>query len=1201
MKIERLDLTAYGCMTDVSLDLAATGGNMVVIYGQNEAGKSTVLNAIRDLLFGFEKSVEKVAFLHTTPAKLRIGGIISSGSEVLVAIRKKGNKGTLLGSDGKTLPDGAFDRFLKTITRDQFEQSFCLNLERLADGGHDLAEGKGELGAALFTAASPIANLQRQRTEIARRKNELFLDSARAANPTINADIKAYKQSEKEWKDKFVPASDAAQCESDVEAKQQALEGLKERESKLRNDLRQRVRLKESRALVLKYDDLNRERTPFEHIPPLRSSFAADCARVSPDLRQAETLLKGIDEELQRLEKEHVEAIVDVRILTVADRVRDLSGRQQSINGDMRELVADEQLLRNKLGEAKQALRDLGLPIGDVDRFLDALRLNPLERQHLRTLASDRVRLRESLDAAEKALADNANKLHLATGQLASLPALRETDNLTIAVEQSNRAGDVEVQTKAWRDASAKLRTEIATELKRLGSSKSIEEISATAVPSLEVIEDYRLRFEEYDREAGHLREDRHKAESERLRIKLELSKSDSSGSIPRPEERVANRTRRDRAWDLIRRAWLSGDWDSRAAAEFAGEQVEPAGLVRMYEASVAASDDIADRLATEADRVRARLELEATLQSLKERLSLFDDDEVRTKAASAILQAEWQSLWDSTAATPRSPRQMAEWRRSWDALCERVGRLDNNRIELAATEEAIAGIVDRLRRALLAAGENEAMFSGITGVADLTKFATLALKKHEKTADDRRLIEREVAAARIDVETAETQRMQKQNDLAAWKNDWEKATARLTAAGLTEVRAEQLNEVLDSIDEFYRQMNFRRTQFIESEKRRGRIDEWKAALVDVAKQLGERTDVGGDLDPTPLLATWIARVHAAGTAHTQRADRMARKADLERKRPERQAERDAVAEKMAALLHEAKVDCPDALSERISLADQLREIDRRVESEYRDPIRKLAAGAGRTVEQIELLAADAVGRDLQAEADAIERELTELDQQKECAAKELGEAAQRQTELLNRRGGIDERERMEAALARIRNRIPDYAALVLAEAVLSKAIERYRDKHKSDLFESASRLFCRLTCGRFVRLDIDQDDDDCQYLVGVRPDGETPDRVRLDGMSDGTCDQLYLALRLAHLEKHVADHGPFPIIVDDILLSFDDSRARAALQCLADLGSKTQVLFFTHHRHLRAMASQSEFQGQIGILNMGVGSQEIGKNGDEK
>ena len=164
---------------------------------------------------------------------------------------------------------------------------------------------------------------------------------------------------------------------------------------------------------------------------------------------------------------------------------------------------------------------------------------------------------------------------------------------------------------------------------------------------------------------------------------------------------------------------------------------------------------------------------------------------------------------------------------------------------------------------------------------------------------------------------------------------------------------------------------------------------------------------------------------------------------------------------------------------------------------------------------------------------------------------------------------------------------MPDYATLVLAEAVLARAIDRYRERNKSELFETASRLFGRLTCGRFTGLEIERDENDDQFLVGVRPDGVTPERVTITGMSDGTRDQLYLALRLAHLEKHVTDHGPFPIIIDDLLLAFDDARARAALECLTDLSCRTQVVFFTHHRHLRDMASESVFQGQIGILEL--------------
>ena len=88
------------------------------------------------------------------------------------------------------------------------------------------------------------------------------------------------------------------------------------------------------------------------------------------------------------------------------------------------------------------------------------------------------------------------------------------------------------------------------------------------------------------------------------------------------------------------------------------------------------------------------------------------------------------------------------------------------------------------------------------------------------------------------------------------------------------------------------------------------------------------------------------------------------------------------------------------------------------------------------------------------------------------------------------------------------------------------------------------------LTGGSFARLTID-DDDGQSVLKGIRPDGRL---VGVEGMSDGSHDQLYLALRLASLESWLQSHEPIPFIVDDILLNFDDQRATAALGALAEL-----------------------------------------------
>lgn len=73
--------------------------------------------------------------------------------------------------------------------------------------------------------------------------------------------------------------------------------------------------------------------------------------------------------------------------------------------------------------------------------------------------------------------------------------------------------------------------------------------------------------------------------------------------------------------------------------------------------------------------------------------------------------------------------------------------------------------------------------------------------------------------------------------------------------------------------------------------------------------------------------------------------------------------------------------------------------------------------------------------------------------------------------------------------------------------------------------------------------------------------------------MSEGTSDQLYLALRLALLERALENREPVPFTVDDILIMFDDDRTAAALKLFAQLSRKSQVIYFTHHRHLVELA----------------------------
>jgi len=166
--------------------------------------------------------------------------------------------------------------------------------------------------------------------------------------------------------------------------------------------------------------------------------------------------------------------------------------------------------------------------------------------------------------------------------------------------------------------------------------------------------------------------------------------------------------------------------------------------------------------------------------------------------------------------------------------------------------------------------------------------------------------------------------------------------------------------------------------------------------------------------------------------------------------------------------------------------------------------------------------------------------------------------------------------QRAEDALAKIRPAVARYLRLRIASEVLHRAIEAFREKHQGPVLSRASETFSRLTLGDHSGLTTGFGDDDRPVLVTIRRNGE---QVAVEGLSDGTRDQLYLALRLAAIEHHVETVAPCPVILDDILINSDDARASAALHVIGELAKHTQVLFFTHHRRLAELGGKAGAQ----------------------
>jgi uncharacterized protein YhaN len=164
--------------------------------------------------------------------------------------------------------------------------------------------------------------------------------------------------------------------------------------------------------------------------------------------------------------------------------------------------------------------------------------------------------------------------------------------------------------------------------------------------------------------------------------------------------------------------------------------------------------------------------------------------------------------------------------------------------------------------------------------------------------------------------------------------------------------------------------------------------------------------------------------------------------------------------------------------------------------------------------------------------------------------------------------------EQIQTILAGIENNAEQYARLKIATKVLSMAIERYREKSQGPVLKRSSALFNQITGGAFESIRAEYDDKGGPVIVGIR--NRDKEIVRVEGMSDGTADQLYLALRLAGLEMFMENNEPIPFVVDDILIKFDNDRAAATLKVLAKISEKTQLIFFTHHHHLVQLADKN-------------------------
>jgi len=188
--------------------------------------------------------------------------------------------------------------------------------------------------------------------------------------------------------------------------------------------------------------------------------------------------------------------------------------------------------------------------------------------------------------------------------------------------------------------------------------------------------------------------------------------------------------------------------------------------------------------------------------------------------------------------------------------------------------------------------------------------------------------------------------------------------------------------------------------------------------------------------------------------------------------------------------------------------------------------------------------------------------------------ARLLSDALAEQHMLQNRLGQyqgrmeqLGRRETLLSQLERVNGRIAQleqsYAALTLAQETLTEASAQLQRRFAPRIASRAQELMAAFTGGRYDRLTLGED-----LSLRAGTGGEATTREAM-WRSDGTVDQLYLALRLAVAEVLTPEA---PLILDDALVRFDDARTKAALEVLRSVGENRQIILFTCHEREQNM-----------------------------
>ena len=1147
MRLRRLDLTRYGKFTDHSIDFGERPDgqpDLHVIYGPNEAGKSTAFTGFLDLLFGIGTQ-SPFDFLHPY-STMRIGGLLEFGAETRELVRIKRPQNSLLDAEERPVPESAIRGELGGIEREAYRTMFSLDDETLEKGGESILASKGDLGQLLFSASAGLARFSDKLLDLRDEADGFYKYRARSG---VLTELKARLAELKAEREQFdTLASDHARL---VEARDRSKthydEAIAER-------TRIHARINEIQGYLAALPRLAALRSIREQLAMVADVPEASPAWASelPGLQKEEIELgvqsTAIAEDITRLEDEIAAITEDEAALRLAERV---------------DRLAD---LRARHVTAEKDIPERRLQLREIDRSISTI-LDRIEREGeaeprrlvLTTTTAGRLReLIEARSGIDAELRNGAKELAEARRRLGEVAeALPVTvDNAQATPERDRSIAELASTLEAMRSADHRVRQRVAERargaaLEILADRLSVlrpwqggaDDLALMSCPSSETVRRWKA-----ERAAAEAVLVRHESEIERLTTQLRHLEAECIGfasvtGVVTDQEAAEIRMSREQAWAA-----------HRHTLDFATADVFEAALRRddiVNAGRVSHMSDLAKLHQNGQALTVARADLERAIELKDAAVAALGD--LDAQVANAV-----RAMSPSPILSPLLP-ELEDWLAlRVEALESRDAVRDAERDVLAAQVDADAAMA-RLHAALGRAGQPQkpdADFDTLLANAQALLDQETELRRLRANLEDRQrdVASRERAAEQIEAEEK------------VWDNAWAMACRSCWLGEASDIPTiGVVREILIAIADLAPAI----------EKREGLVDRIEKMEKDQASfreevlAFAETLGVPAGTAPVIELAQRVGEKIREAEAESDRRKRAVDRLEQVKGRQRLLAEKSAIHEEQKRRMTDffgvsslTKVaSCLADVARRLELGGQAEAAEREILEAARVPDLVSAevalAAADRSALEAELI-------DLNARAEDQDRRCHELFA--------TWSAARSAVEAIGgdvRVAAIEERRR--TTLLEIEDGAMRYLRLRAGIAATEHALATYRERHRSSMMTRASAAFRTISRGAYTGLAA-QPGKDGEMLIALSGAGGSK---AANELSKGTRFQLYLALRVAGYHEFVQARSPVPFVADDIMETFDDFRAEEAFRLFAEMAENGQVIYLTHHQHLCEIAQR--------------------------